>query len=65
MILTLKEYVSTLIKTEAQTERVLAISFWELKIWLIILAMDKIKINAPQARKLGEFFQVEPSLFRE
>jgi len=64
MILTLKEYVSTLIKTEAQTEQVLAI-FWELKIWLIILAMDKIKINAPQARKLGEFFQVEPSLFRE
>jgi len=64
MILTLKEYVSTLIKTEAQTEQVLAI-FWELKIWLIIFAMDKIKINAPQARKLGEFFQVEPSLFRE
>jgi len=29
MILTLKEYVSTLIKTEAQTEQVLAI-FWEL-----------------------------------
>jgi hypothetical protein len=31
MILTFKDYVSTLIKTEAQTEQVLAI-FWELKI---------------------------------